>query len=111
MAVIKIMQGDSYVVFIQLTVDQQTLTPEMVEDVEICVGEALRKTCSGGGVGFDSSSQMWYIRPTQTETLAMAADVYEVVARVKFCDGDSSDVIGIRVGRIMIQDGKSEEVI
>lgn len=111
MAVVKIMQGDSYVVFINLTVDQQVLTPEMVEDVEVCVGEVLRKTYSAGSVGFDAASQMWYIRPTQEETLAMEEDVYEVTARARFMDGGNPDVVGIKVGRIMIVNGQSGEVI
>lgn len=111
MATIKMMQGDSYVVFINLTIQKQPLLPEMVDDVEICVGESLRKTYSGNGVWFDSVSRMWYIRPSQEETLAMEEAMYEVTARVKFTDGDSTDVVGIKVGRILIQDGSSEEVI
>lgn len=111
MATIKMMQGDSYVIFINLTIQNQTLLPEIIEDVEICVGESLRKTYSGDGVWFDNDTQMWYIRPSQAETLAMEENMYEVIARVKVKDGDNTDVIGIKVGRIMIQNTNSEVVI
>lgn len=107
MATVKMMQGDSYVVFIQLTMNGTTLTPDMVADVEICVGDVLRKTWSGGGVGYDTMTQQWYIRPTQEETLAMEVESYGVIARVKF----GEDVKGIKVGSINIVDTHSEEVI
>lgn len=107
MATIKMMQGDSYVVFFALTLNQTPLTPDMVDDVEVCVGEALRKTLSSGSVGYDTETEQWYMRPSQAETMAMEVNAYEVIARVKFGD----DVKGIVIGRIIITDTHSEEVI
>ena len=109
MASIKIMQGDSYVIPVNLTLNGYPMTPDMVDDVEVCVGEGLRKTFSEGGVGYDTSKQRWYIRPTQEETLALEVEGYDVIARVKFSNG--ADVKGIKVGTIVVLDTHSEEVL
>ncbi len=106
----KMMQGDSYPVFIDLKQDGVTLTPDMIDDLEVCVGENLRKTYSGGGVAFDTGTQMWYIRPTQQETLDLPEDSYTVIVRVKY-KNQPADVKGISVGRITIRDTHSEEVL
>lgn len=105
-----IMQGDSYPIFIELTQGGYTLTPDMVEDVEICVGESLSFKASAGEVGYDENLEKWYIRPTQAQTLAMDADSYEVIARVKYTN-DPADVKGVKCGRITVTDTHSTEVI
>lgn len=111
MATVNMMQGDSYAVYIDLEQSGVDLTPEMVSDIEVSVGENLRKTYSGGGVGYDAASQRWYIRPTQEETLALEADGHEVIARVKYRNTPIADVKGISVGRIKITESLSKEVI
>lgn len=111
MASIKMMRGDSYIVPIELKQNGVPLTSGMVTDVEVCVGDALRKTFSGGGVGFDTVTKRWYIRPTQAETLAMEPGSYHVIARVKYSNTDPADVVGLVVGMIIISDTNSEEVI
>lgn len=105
------MQGDSYPVFIDLKQYGVTLTPDMIQDQEICVGENLRKTYSGGEVGFDTETSMWYIRPTQQETLDLPEDAYSVIVRVKYKNQPSADVKGIQVGRIVIRSTFSKEVL
>lgn len=109
MATVKMMQGDSYVIPINLKLSGNPLTPDMVEDVEVCVGEKLRKTFREGSVGYDTSKQRWYIRPSQEETLGLDVEGYSVIARVKFSNG--ADVKGIKVGTILILDSHSEEVL
>lgn len=111
METIRMMQGDSYYVFINMTQQEQVLLPEIVDDMEICVGEDLRYTVSGGTVGFDTESQQWYFRPTQEETLSLDPGQYTVIVRVKYAGGAMSDVKGAVVGRIMIIDTHSEEVL
>lgn len=111
MATFKMMQGDSYVVPIDLEQSGVNLTPEMISDIEVCVGENLRKTYSDGGVGYDAANQRWYIRPTQEETLALAADGHEVIVRVKYRNTPVADVKGISVGKIIISETLSKEVI
>lgn len=107
----KIMQGDSYAIPISLTQGGYALTPEMVDDVEVSVGEVMIKKYTAGGVGFDAGSQQWYIRPTQAETLALeAGEAYQVVARVKY-KNEPADVKGVVIGSIEVEDSPSTEVI
>lgn len=107
MASIKMMQGDSYVVPIDLTLNGQKLTPDIADDVEICIGEVMRMTFSGGTVGYDLATERWYIRPTQAETIALEPDTYNAVARIKIGD----DVKGINIGRLTITETEGEGVI
>lgn len=113
MASIKIMQGDSYPVFVALKLKNtgEPITPDMVYEVEICVGEVLRKTYSSEEVFYDANEKEWYFVPTQSETLAMDPGAYEVQARPKFANGAYSTVKGISVGMIIILDANSSEVI
>jgi hypothetical protein len=113
MAAIRIMQGDSYPVFVALNMKDtgDVITPDLVSDVEISVGESLRKTYSAGETLYDSKEREWYFIPTQEETLAMEPGGYEVQARVKFPNGSYSPVKGIKVGTIIILDANSSEVI
>lgn len=113
MATVKIMQGDSYAVFVELRMKQtaEPITPDMVSDVEITVGEALRKSYSGGTVFYDDDQDLWYFIPSQAETFSLEPESYEVQTRVKFRNGQHSTVRGLNVGSIMILDAMSEEVI
>lgn len=112
MATVTMMQGDSYNIPVSLKLNGNVLTPQDVSEIEICIGENLRKTLSGGTVGYDETTQEWFFRPTQEETLALTAnESYQIIARVKFQNGKWSDVIGIPIGQLNISDSISEEVI
>lgn len=114
MATVKMMQGDSYPVFVDLKISGppvQIITPAMVEEVEICVGDSLRKLYSSGDVGFDETEKQWFFIPSQQETLDLEPESYEVQARLKFPNGNYSPTKGISVGRIEILDANSTEVI
>lgn len=106
-----IMQGDSYPIFIELTHNKSTLTPDMVEEIEIYVGDTLRKLYSEGGVLFDEASSRWYIHPTQKETLALEEGSLAVTVRIRYSGFNYEDVVGMTVGRITVIDGVSEAVI
>ena len=111
MAAVRMMQGDSRSLFVQLKLDGKPATPGMVSEIEITVGESLRKLQSSGEVMYDSASQLWYFIPTQEETLGMEPNGYEVQARIKLPNGQYSPVTGITVGRIIILSSQSKEVI
>ena len=76
----KIMQGDSYPIPVDIMQDGVVVTPEMVEDVEILVGAEIRKRYSTGGVTFENGT--WYFLLTQKETFSMSGS-NEVVFRLK----------------------------
>lgn len=111
MSAIKMFQGDSYAVFMNLKVDGSVLKPDMISDLEITVGESLRKLYSAKEVLFDSEMNQWYFVPTQEDTLALEPDGYDVQARIKFLNGQYSFVRGVNIGKIVISDALSKEVI
>lgn len=107
-----ITQGDSYPIYIQLLSDGLVIKPYMVKEVEICVGSAWRKLFSSGEVQFDTSTQQWYIYPTQQETLDLQENQsYEITARIKTESNGVVEVCAVRCGRITVNDGESNEVI
>lgn len=83
---IKVHQGDSYAIPIQLNQDRGPLTPDMVEDIEICVGAAFTRSLKAGNLLQMDGSDFYYIIPTQEETLAMKPGTYDVGVRVKYKD-------------------------
>ena len=111
MASVKMMQGDSFSVFMNLKIDGAVMTPSLISDLEISVGDSLRKLYSAGEVQYDARQLQWYFIPTQEETLAMEPGGYEVQARIKFPNDQYSFVKGVGIGRIIILDANSEEVI
>ena len=106
MKTIEMKQGTSFPILFDLFLDENILTPDLVEDVELCAGEDIRRTLSGGGVMFAEEEQAWWFRPTQAETLAMEPGHYRVEASVKFLNGYRETV---RLGRLTILDAISEE--
>lgn len=106
-----IMQGDSYPIFIELTHSKSPLTPDMVEEIEVYVGETLRKLYSTKGVMFDETTSRWYIHPSQQETLNLEAGSHAVTVRIRYSGLNYEDVVGMNVGRINVIDGVSEAVI
>lgn len=116
MATKKMMQGDSYPIPFTITLNGTTnITPDMISELELCVGSedepAIRKTFGGGTVGYDTVEEKWFFRPSQQETLDMEPGVYEVIVRLKFGSGSDSYVIGVKIGKIIIYNTQSEEVI
>lgn len=113
MASVKMMQGDSYAVFValQLKDSGSVITPDMVSDVEVYVGDSIRKLYSAGEVRYDDTMLQWYFIPTQEETFGLEPGGYPVQVRVKFRNGAYSFIKGIEVGALTIVDANSEEVI
>lgn len=106
-----IMQGDSYPIYIELTQEGNVLPPGMVAELEICVGEQLRKLYSEKEVCFDTESSRWYIHPKQAETLALQPSSYPVFARIRYQNAGTEEVVGLKIGQITVRDGISEAVI
>lgn len=110
MASIRIMQGDTYPIYLSVKQDGTVLTPSLISDMEVCIGDGLRKTYIGGGVQFDSNLQKWYVIPTQRETYALYPGTNEVVVRIKYY-GSKQFVKGKKAGIITVVETKSQEII
>ena len=107
-----IMQGDSYPIYIDLEQDGLPLTPDMVAEMEVTVGDNLSKLYSKGGVLFDEETDRWYIHPSQKETLTLPADqMHDVIVRIRYKGSIPEEVVGLKVGKITVRDGVSEAVI
>ena len=112
MASVKIRQGDSYPILINVKQEGVPLTPSMVDEVEVSIGSALRKTYTSGGVGYDPSLSRWYIFPTQQETIDLEAGDYEVMVRVKYKTNSSLPYVqSDPADRIVVLESPSKEVL
>ena len=116
MATKKIMQGDSYSLRFTLTLNEETnVTPDMVSEVELCIGNdegaEIRKTYTAGEVWYDNSVGKWFFRLSQENTLGMDPGSYGIIVRPKFKSDVNADVIGVKIGNVVIIDTYSEEVI
>ena len=108
---ITIKQGDSVAIFIELTVDGQVLTPDLLDDLEVYIGEDLGYYFRDGGLKFDDSTQRWYIWPTQEDTFSLNPGTYKVEIRPKYRDRNVT-VKGYELDdKIKVRSSASREVL
>lgn len=109
---VTIKQGDSRIIWFNLKVNGATLTPDMIDDIEICVGDDLRMTASGGEVKYDVGTQRWFIWPTQEQTFALDEGNHKVEIRRKYRNGTSENVIGHDLSeKFKVKGSTSREVL
>ena len=104
-----IMQGDAYYVPIDIKQDGVVLTPEMIDNVEVCVSSSVRKTSDDGGVVFLDGQ--WYFRLSQNDTLGLEPGPHYVQTRVKYLNQPEADVLGVTAGVVTIVESNSKEVL
>lgn len=85
---ITITQGESWPIFLLLRQDGVLLTPDMLQDLEVHIGDNYRKLYSDGGVKFDAEMGKWYIFPTVEETAAMEEGTYKVCCHFCYYGGE-----------------------
>ena len=107
---ISIMRGDSYPILVDLKQDGISVTPDIISDIEVCVGDDLRFTYSEKTLAYDTVKKQWYFWPTQEETFALQEGSYDVYIRIKY-PNKPSQVYGFRIDRIRVSETLSEEVI
>ena len=103
---ITIKQGESYPIYITLKQDGMILTPDLIQDLKICIGD-FHKTYRSGGVRFDEQAQQWWIHPSQEDTLSMQAGSEKICAHVKYHSGA---VYILELGRANVLPGCCGEV-
>lgn len=109
---IKIKQGDSCGVYLNLKQNGNKLLPEYVDDIEVCVEGNLRLTAVEGTVKFDSASKRWYIWPTQEQTFGLEEGIHKVEIRVKYKNNANTNVKGYDLAdRIKVLGSMSKEVL
>jgi hypothetical protein len=102
----KILQGDSYPIPVEITQDDVPVTPELVEEVEITIGDRVRKTYTGGDVFYED--EMWYFMLSQEDTFSLSGG-YEVLLRLKY--PGSGNVVGTKIGKLSVEKAQRKEVI
>lgn len=109
---VEIRQGDSYAIFINLVQDGYFLTPDMIDDLEIMVGESLRFSYVEDTVKYDPESSRWYIWPTQDETFNLEEGTHKVEVRVKYHNENTTNVKGYTIDdRVKVYGAASREVL
>lgn len=107
-----IKQGDSYGILLNLSQDGQVLVPDMVNDIEVCIGETLRYSAVDGGVKFDTNTNKWYIWPTQDETFSLEEGTHKVEIRVKYKNNTKTNVKGYDLlDKVKVRGSVSREVL
>lgn len=104
---LKIMRGDSYYVPIEVIHDGQPVTPTVVKDIEVSIGESLQKRYSNGNVIHRDG--MWYFRLSQEETFNLPDSAIVYVRAVYH--GEPKDVIGTTAGQVILTETGSKEVL
>lgn len=101
-----ITQGESYAFFVDLTLNDTVLTPDMVDELVCHIGESLSFSLSEGRMSFDDASQRWYFWPTQEETLSLPSSEYDVIAHIELKNNSQNKYIrNMVVGRVRILQG------
>lgn len=85
----KITQGESYPIFFNIKQDGMSLTPDMISDLEIHIGEMFQKSYQGGGVFYAADRGKWYIFPTTAETKAWEEGNHVVCAHFTYQNGET----------------------
>lgn len=109
---VTIKQGDSFPIFLDLKQDGAALTPAMVDDLEISIGEEKRYAYTEGTVKYDASSIRWYIWPTQEDTFGMEEGSHKVECRIKYKNQNTTNVNGFVLDdKIKVLGAFSREVL
>ena len=109
---VEIMQGDSYAIFMDLTQDGNILTPSMIDELEVQIGENLRLSYQEDTVKFDEQSSRWYIWPTQEQTFALEEGSHKVEIRVRYHNQNTTNVQGYTLSdKIKVKGAVSREVL
>ena len=102
----KIFQGDSYPIPVEIRQDGVPVTSELVEEIEITIGSDIRKTYTGGGVFYED--EMWYFLLSQEDTFSLSGG-YDVLLRLKH--PGSGNVVGTKIGKLSVEKAERKEVI
>jgi len=99
------LQGDSYKIAFNIKENGIGLTPDTVDDVEICIGQ-LQKTYQNGEVTYNSGK--WYFPLSQDETFSLFPTEQAAQIRVLFKTGN---VKGIALNPINVHESMSKTVL
>lgn len=101
------MTGDAYTLPIQITLENGIAKASDFADVEVVIGNAIRKTLQKEEISYDENEQVFYIPLTQAETFKLRGK-RDVDIRLLFANGD---VFGVRAGTLEHEESQSRTVL
>ncbi len=101
------MRGDSYSLPISIETTAGVANADVFEEVEVCIGNEIRKTLSSGEITFDSERSLFLVPLTQEETFGLRGRA-RVNVRCKYHGGD---VVGVDLGVLDFAPALSREVL
>ena len=101
------MKGDAYSLPIQIETDSGIATEESFAEIEICIGNTVRKTFSSGEITYEKQRAVFLVPLTQEETFRLHGRA-RVNVRCKYASGD---VVGVDLGVLAVTSSLSKEVI
>lgn len=101
------MTGDAYELPIQITLKNGIASDDDFKDVEVVIGNAIRKTLKEGGVRFDVNSNEFLVKLTQDDTFQLRGK-RDVDIRLLFANGE---VFGVKAGTLEHEESQSRTVL
>ena len=101
------MRGDAFVLPIKIETDDGIATANNFSEVEVCIGNAIRKTMSSGEITYDAENARFLVPLTQEETFSLSCRT-RINVRCKYENGN---VIGRDLGVFEFAPTLSNEVL
>lgn len=98
---VKLHQGDSCYIPIELIQDRVPVDAELLSELEICIGSHIVRRISDGGVMQQDGDTNYYIKLTQEETRRMRPGNYDAAARATY-RGNEENAVMVHIGRVTI---------
>ena len=101
------MKGDSYSLPIRIDTDSGVATAESFADVEVCIGNSIRKTLACDEIKYDVEDSLFLVPLSQEETFGLPKRVRVNVR----CTYGNGNVVGVDLGVIEVAPTLSREVL
>lgn len=101
------MRGDAFSLPIRIDTNSDSASADSFAEVEICIGNTIRKTLSAGEITYDEERSLFLVPLTQEETFGLHSRV-RITVRCKYLNGD---VVGVDLGILELAPTLSKEVI
>ena len=101
------MKGDAYYLPIKIETDSGVATAESFVDIEVCIGNTIRKLMSSGEIIYDVEQAAFLVPLSQAETFRLN-NRERMNVRCKLYSGD---IIGVDLGVLEFTSSLSKEII
>jgi hypothetical protein len=104
---LQMMTGDAYELPIQITLKNGIASDDAFKDVEVVIGNAIRKTLQNKEISYDKNEQVFYVKLTQDDTFKLRGK-RDVDIRLLFANGE---VFGVKAGTLEHEESQSRTVL